>query len=486
VPVGQRDLEVASDLNLWVDGLQRSEKVWGFYGAKENLATSQAYGLIRLSMERVSHCFSIGPQQRAELYPILKQWFDIPFPSAKDLAILPDSQLSTNPEREEAARQERDRRRPHADLLSMTPEVSATLSRKKMHQLAYEMGERYLRAARERRQALDPKARAAQLRKELQPMLGDIEPALSPQAEGAWRRTLPGAEAEAVSLTVEDGIRVPLLLLRPQSGQPAPVVIAVAHSGKERFLASRTADVAKLLQAGIAVCLPDVRGAGETAPAPEGGSYKSLAQREFDLGRNFLGSRLKDLRTVLAWLRTRPELDRSRMAVWGESFSPPNPADLWVDELEYEGSPQIQYRADPSGAHLALLAALYEDDVRAVVGRGALAGYLSGLGDAVTYAPPEDRAGRVEGRRYRGYRRSARAPPAGARSTGGRPQHPDRSGGTGAHVWSREGRLLRSPRGGPADASQGPRGRGRLADRAAQVRAEKRTLEGWIHYGSMS
>ena len=58
--------------NLWVDGMKRSEKVWGFYNATENLASSQAYGLIRLSMERVSHCFSIGPQQREELYPTLQ------------------------------------------------------------------------------------------------------------------------------------------------------------------------------------------------------------------------------------------------------------------------------------------------------------------------------------------------------------------------------------------------------------------------------
>jgi hypothetical protein len=97
---------------LWVDGFERSRKVWGFYDALDNLAASQAYGLIRLSMERVSHCFSIGPQQRLELHPTLKRWFDIPLPSERDLAILPDSQLSTNPWREEARRQEAERRRP--------------------------------------------------------------------------------------------------------------------------------------------------------------------------------------------------------------------------------------------------------------------------------------------------------------------------------------------------------------------------------------
>jgi hypothetical protein len=106
---------------LWVDGLERSRKVWGFYGALDNLASSQAYGLIRLSMERVSHCFSIGPQQRKDLYPLFQRWFQIPYPSARDLAILPDSQLSVNPIASEARLQEAQRRRPHADLLSIPP-----------------------------------------------------------------------------------------------------------------------------------------------------------------------------------------------------------------------------------------------------------------------------------------------------------------------------------------------------------------------------
>jgi hypothetical protein len=39
------------------------------------------------------------------------------------------------------------------------------------------------------------------------------------------------------------------------------------------------------------------------------------------------------------------------------------------------------------GAHLALLAGLYEDDVRAIAARGGLAGYLSVLEDAFAYVP---------------------------------------------------------------------------------------------------
>jgi hypothetical protein len=370
--------------NLWVDGMLRSEKVWGFYGASDNLAASQAYGLIRLSMERVSHCFSVGPQQREGLYPIFQKWFGISLPSAKDLAILPDSELSTNPVREEARLEELQRRRPHADLVSLPPEACAQISRRKMHEIARDMAASQLRAARERLERLTGNEQAEQLRTHLQPLLGDIQPAIM-RTEVTWKKALTGSQAEAISLTVEEGIRVPMLVLTPGVGKNHSVVIAVSQEGKDRFLDNRAQELEVLLRAGIAVCLPDLRGTGETAS----GSDQRLAQMEFDLGRNLLGSRLKDLRSVIAYLRTRQDIDTKRIAIWGESFAPPNPRDLFVDELEFESSPHVQYRADPTGSHLALLAGLYEREVAAVAARGGLASYSSVLDDPFTYVPME-------------------------------------------------------------------------------------------------
>jgi hypothetical protein len=292
--------------------------------------------------------------------------------------------------RDEARRQEAARRRPHSDLLSMTPAVSAQVERRPMHQLAHDIGERHLRAAREKLAGLTGPQRAQHLRDALRPMLGDIDPAASPRAEVVSRRALSTADVEAVSLAVEDGIDVPMLLLMPKGAKAVATVVAVSQGGKERFLAHRSADLEALLRAGMAVCLADVRGTGETAPAQSAGennALNSLAQREFDLGRSLLGSRLKDVRTVLAYLRTRPELDPRRIAVWGESFAPPNQSPLFLDEIETEMGPQIQYRADPTGAHLALLTGLYEPDVAAVAARGGLASYLSVLEDAFTYVP---------------------------------------------------------------------------------------------------
>src|SRR5262249_14338407 len=114
---------------LWISSWDRSQKIWELYGARENLASARGYGLIRLSMDGVRHSWSIGPQHRRGLYPLLERWFHIPFPSPEDQAILPDSELSVNPFREQARQQEAKRRRPQADLVSIPPSVSSQLGR---------------------------------------------------------------------------------------------------------------------------------------------------------------------------------------------------------------------------------------------------------------------------------------------------------------------------------------------------------------------
>jgi hypothetical protein len=86
-------------------------------------------------------------------------------------------------------------------------------------------------------------------------------------------------------------------------------------------------------------------------------------------------------------LRGRNEIDASRIAVWGDSFAPANPRDLFLDELEQETCPQIQYHAEPLGTDAALLAGLFEPDLRAVAACGGLASYLSLIEHAFAYLP---------------------------------------------------------------------------------------------------
>jgi dienelactone hydrolase len=375
--------------DLWVSAWERSRKIWSFYGATENLAPAEGYGLIRLSMERVSHAWSIGPQHRRDLYSIFQRWFNIPLPSAEDQAILPDSELSVNPYREEARRQEAVRRRPLSDLVVISPEVSAALPRKSMHQVVSELAVEDLGRVRGVRAKLDARQARAALQEALRGKLGDVEPTAKPKAEIFWTRSLSGANAEAIALQVEPGIEVPLLLLRPPAVRVRTgVVVAIGKQGKDRFLATRSTEIETLLRAGVTVCLPDLRGTGETAPEPDWqNSGENLAEMEIALGNTLAGARVKDLRTVFAYLRGRNEIDASRIAVWGDSLAPANPQDLFLDELEQETGPQIQYHAEPLGTDTALLAGLFEPDLHAVAARGGLASYLSVIEHAFAYLP---------------------------------------------------------------------------------------------------
>jgi hypothetical protein len=233
------------------------------------------------------------------------------------------------------------------------------------------------------------RGRRGDLRVELAEKLGNIEPGGVGKVEQFGIRQLPGIQVEALALTVEEGIRVPILVMRPPKPVPVPMVIGITTGGKDRFLTGRAEQIRKLMDAGVAVCLPDLRGTGETSPEPDWHNVGAgLSETELALENSLLGSRLKDLRAVLRYVKSRPEFDPRRVALWGDSFAPPNPRPLLLDEMELEGGPQIQYHSEPMGALLALLGAIYED-VSAVAAQRGLGSYLSVLDEAFSYTPAD-------------------------------------------------------------------------------------------------
>src|SRR5262249_53664712 len=120
--------------------------------------------------------------------------------------------------------------------------------------------------------------------------------------------------AELTVLDADANIVVPTLLLLPAKKGDAkqPVVVAFAQEGKQEFLKQRGDTIAELLSAGVAVCLPDLRGTGETNPGGGRGRQSSgtaISSTEMMAGRTLLGLRLRDLRSVVGYLRSRPDLD---------------------------------------------------------------------------------------------------------------------------------------------------------------------------------
>jgi hypothetical protein len=196
---------------------------------------------------------------------------------------------------------------------------------------------------------------------------------------------------ERIVLEPEEDIDVPVLLLLPSSAprERFPIVIGLAQAGKKAFLEQRSEAIADLLNGGVAVCLVDARGTGETRSRDDSPRYNrtrtELSAAEWLMGDTLVGARLSDLRAVLTYLRDRNDLDAGRIALWGDSFARPNPADRNLAlPMDAEPYPKL---AEPLGGLLALFGALFEEDVRAVVVRGGMVGYESLLRSPFGYVP---------------------------------------------------------------------------------------------------
>ena len=378
-----RRLAYAYELGWNVEDLPawgRYKKVFALYHAADHLADAHGFG----PFPGPGECWNIGPAQRRSLYPTLERWFGIPVPFEQM-----KNSTSANLAREP------DGRRPESELRVLTPASAQELHMRTIHELVLEAANRKLDAARAAMAKMTPERRQQRLRSELAKLLGDIKPGSNPHGDVHWSKKLPDATVEGITVAVEPEVTVPLLLFLPRSNGSSrlPVVVGLAEGGKELFLDDRSAQIEALLKKGVAVCLPDVRGTGETTPDgrrdPEN-DENMQAVNEQTLGETLVGRRVKDLRTVLAYLRSRGDLDSARLGLWGESLQPVNPGAFVEDELTlWQVGPQIQQQAEPLGGLLAALGALYEPDVRTVAIRNGLAGYSSVLDDAFEYVPAD-------------------------------------------------------------------------------------------------
>lgn len=336
---------------------RRLQQVYAWHGAGENLAFAHGHGRLSGRPPDASHCNNIGITHRQRIHAALEKWFGI-------RAVEYSNPL------------------PAAELACLTPELRAQLQLWPAHEIYSDLAATRLAALRTKLTPLSPVARRNLLRSEWNERLGNVSPAAIRQASLNERQNiafLPRARAERFVLEIEPGVLVPSLLILPvrPADNRVPLVIGLAQTGRQKFLADRGEVLSGLLGAGIGVCLPDVRGTGETSP--EGSrewrsEATSLSATELMLGGTLLGARLRDLRSVLGHLRTRDEVDATRVALWGESFAPVNPPGF-VEPLIGEG--RAPHHCEPLGGLLALMGALFEDDVRAVVARGVFAGFQS-------------------------------------------------------------------------------------------------------------
>jgi len=350
---------------------RRFQRIYdGFYGERAKLAFAVGKGSVRDSSDIASHCTHIGRYHRQFIHPAFARWFDI--------QVGVDGEYSNHVDR--------------SALLCMTSEFRERFAPQGFVKLVSELGESRVASASQRLRTQSVESQRTTLRRELSELLGPVEPArarvLASTTDAQDAQLMPSMSVRRLLLETEEGISVPLLMLSPNSNSASPVVIAIAQAGKEVFLAQRSETIARLIQAGVTVCLPDVRGTGETLEGSSRGRTSGDVGRSVNMqmfGETILGQRLRDLRSVLSYLRDRKDLDGTKVAIWGDAFVPPNPADTDFN-VPHDVTREAR-KPEPLGGLLALLLALYEDDIHAVYIHQGLASYLSVLQVPHVYIP---------------------------------------------------------------------------------------------------
>jgi cephalosporin-C deacetylase-like acetyl esterase len=337
---------------------KRYQKIWGeFYAAPDDIGYTYGKGSVRLQPPAATHCTNIGRTHRRMIHPLFERWFGISVQEADEYS----------------AQRRRD------ELLCWNEETRRELQPKSFNDLLRDLGKERLEKARRRLAEKSSAERRQQLRKDWLDLLGPIDPVRPPivKALATDDEPISGARVDRVVLEVEPGIVVPVVILRPaKAAGRRPAVIGLAHAGKGAFLKERAGELEKLLRGGAIVVLPDVRGTGETGTDAGSGPATTDTNLSVHLqlfGETLLGQRLRDLRSVLAYLRQREDVDARRLGLWGDSFMPPNaPETNFNLPRGIDGWPR---GPQPLGGLLALLGALFEDDVRTVHVSGGLAAY---------------------------------------------------------------------------------------------------------------
>jgi dienelactone hydrolase len=344
----------------------RLEKVFSFYGARDRLAVATGRGHLKGRPPESTHCNNVGIVHRRQLYPHFARWFDMQPPA-----------------------DEFQDRHDVDELLCLTPEVVKRLDPQPVNKLAGQLADERIASARKDLASAGFGSRRTILREGWFRLLGNITPATNPIVKKVEREETNGVTVERIVLEVEPGIVVPMVVMwaRDERSDPLPVVIALADSGKQKFLTARSDAVSTWLEAGCAVCLPELRGFGETSA---GGSHgprnidTTLSCRDQVLGQTLLGSRLRDLRSVLQFLRARRDLDE-KISLWGDSLAALNPSER--SEVVPYGIDNPNVEAEPSSGLLVLLTALFEDNVNTVYTRGTFASFRSLLDSQFLYIP---------------------------------------------------------------------------------------------------
>ncbi len=326
---------------------KRLQTIYGqFYHAPESIAFAFGKGSVRGRPPTSTHCTNIGAYHRQQIHPQFRRWFDLQVTSQDEFR----------------------HRRDSNELICLTPHARRLLRPHSLLQLTRDLGRKRAQVVWKQLQGMSPDKRVKLLQEKWRKLLGTTTHPSAPKVHQSVDPIVlnNSVEVTPIELSVQPGISVPLLVFSPRSGHPtpsqrSPVVVAVAQGGRVGLLQHRSEQIAQLLSSGVMVCVAEVRNTGSTKSKvgrwrTSGDTNRSVNLQLF--GETVLGGQLADLRSILAYLRTRADVDPGRLAIWGDSFVQPNPPEINLNVPHgVSGRPPT---SEPVGGLLALLAALYE------------------------------------------------------------------------------------------------------------------------------
>jgi dienelactone hydrolase len=333
---------------------KRYQKIWGFYDAKDRVSFTHGFGTLTSKDPVGSHCNNIGPEHRKLIHQAFEKWFGIKAVETKD-------------------------RHKAEELHCWTEEARKELKPKSIYELAPAICQQKLNEAllaivfpKERwRESLgvDPRWKAKRVTETGTEKIGNVS-------------------LISLDIAVERDIHVPALLLLPVIDKSAAVVVAFAQEGKARLLKDRSEAISRLLARGVAVCLADLRGMGETRLGSGRGrasSATSISSSEQMLGGTIIGEQLRDLSAVLDYLATHKGINGRRIGLWGESFAEFNEPGTRLDvPHDADRFPLI---GEPNAGLIAMIAGQDRPEIKACLVRGSVVSLSAGIDSPFYYLP---------------------------------------------------------------------------------------------------
>ncbi len=263
---------------------KRAQKIYAFYNAEENLQAAEApepHGWSQPLREACYGFMNLHLQNKGDGAPIPEGQYEANDPESPDLLCFDGEKI---------------------------PDASKT-----MVQLNQEEAER-LRTAYNTPPATlaEWTTRSGELKDALWECFGGQPKDITPTAETRYTFAWRNCDVTALALTTDENMEVPALFLRPKNA-PSPCAATLYLAEKEKKQLREDANVATLLDQGIAILAIDPRGLGECHEHDN-----HLTSDTVCLGRPIFAQRVWDVMQALRYLQQRSDIDANRVRFYGK------------------------------------------------------------------------------------------------------------------------------------------------------------------------